>query len=149
MTVEILSLSGKSATEARATADALLDIELVVGARAERRRPVSIVIRAVSPGGAAIRREFKTTLSEPVDDEQWRVLGEGAAYRIIGDIAPARITRPALRAAQSLYIPSPGERVKRRNIFPGRTVEPLELRLDRLFGSAAAAEDVASASASR
>ncbi len=144
----VLDSAGMKA-DAQGVADALLDIELVVGARAERRRPVSIVIRAVSPGGAAIRREFKTTLSEPVDDEQWRVLGEGAAYRIIGDIAPARITRPALRAAQSLYIPSPGERVKRRNIFPGRTVEPLELRLDRLFGSAAAAEDVASASASR
>src|SRR5258708_3780588 len=83
----VLDSAGMKA-DAQGVADARLDIELVVGARVERRRPVSIVIRAVSPGGATIAREFKTTLSEPVDDEQWRVLGEGAAYRIIGDIAP-------------------------------------------------------------
>ena len=28
--------------------------------------------------------EFKTTLSDPVDEQQWRTLGEGAAYRIVG-----------------------------------------------------------------
>ena len=83
----------------------------------------------------------------PVDNEQWRVLGEGAAYRVITEIPPVRITRPALRTAQSLNIPPPGERGKGRNIFPGRSVEPLELRLDPLFGSVAA--DVASAGASR
>ena len=34
MTVEILSLSGKSATEARATADALLDIAIATAQHA-------------------------------------------------------------------------------------------------------------------
>jgi len=141
----VLDSAGMKASSADA-ADARLDIQLEIGAPVEGRKAVSVTIRAVSASGSIvpITREFKTALSEPVDDEQWRVLGEGAAYRIISDVAPTRITRPALRAAQSLHIPSPGERVKGRNIFPGRTVEPLELRLDRLFGSVAA--DVASAS---
>jgi hypothetical protein len=49
-------------------------------------------------GEAALpAREFKTTLSEPVDAEQWRVLGEGAAYRMLSELSSARITRTAPR----------------------------------------------------
>ncbi len=132
----VLGSAGMKAADA-AAADARLDLQLSVGLAGEGRRAVSIGVSAVpaAAASASLTREFRTTLSEPVDDEQWRVLGEAAAYRVIGDIAPARITRPALRMAQSLHIPSPGKGVGGRNIFPGRTVEPLELRLDRLFGS--------------
>jgi outer membrane protein TolC len=55
----------------------------------------------------ALTREFRTTLSEPIDEEQWRVLGEGAVYRVITDLAPARITRPALRISPWLSVPPP------------------------------------------
>jgi outer membrane protein TolC len=120
------------------SADARLDLRLLVGAAKEGRKPAQITISVVPQGAAAatLTREFKTTLSEPVADEQWRVLGEGAAYRVIDEIAPTRITRPALRAAQSLYVPSPGKRAQARNVFPGRTIEPLGLRLDARLESA-------------
>ena len=130
-----------------APADARLDLKLTLDPVQEGRKPAHLTIDAVSPRGATLTREFKTTLSEPVDDEQWRALGEGAAYRVIAEISLVRITRPALRVAQSLRIPSTGERATGRNVFPGRTVEPLNLRLDRLLGSVGA--DVASAGGSR
>ena len=141
----VIDSAGMKAVDTGA-ADARLDLQLTVGAAQQGRKPAHVTINAVSPAGTTLTREFKTTLSEPVDDEQWRVLGEGAAYRVIAEISPVRITRPVLRAAQSLQIPSSGQQVEGGDVFPERTVEPLELRLDRLFGSAAAD---ASAGASR
>ena len=89
-----------------ATADARLDLRLAMQPAAAGRKPTALTVSAVPAAGTApITREFKTTLSEPVDDEQWRVLGEGAAYRVISEVAPTRITRPALRPAQSLNLP--------------------------------------------
>jgi hypothetical protein len=109
-------------------ADVRLDVELAVEPAQEGRKPAVITISAVPRSGtpAALTRQFRTTLSEPVDDEQWRVLGEGAAYRIIGDIAPVRITRPALRAAHSLQLPAAG---RPGEAFAGLDGAPLELRL--------------------
>ncbi len=130
-----------------ATADARLDINVVVEAAREGRQPARVTINAVSPAGVTLTREFNTTLSLPVDAEQWRVLGEGAAYRVIADISPVRITRPSLRTAQTLQLPPRGEQAAGRNVFPGRDVEPLELRLERLLGGIA--EDLASVGASR
>jgi outer membrane protein TolC len=143
----VLDSAGMKAGNA-ADADVRLDVDLAVGAPVEGRRPVSITIRAVSAsaGIVPITREFKTTLSEPVDQEQWRVIGEGAAYRVIGDIAPVRITRPALRTAQTLHIPAAGERRALVSLAEPAG-GPLELRLERLFGSPA--EDVASVGASQ
>jgi outer membrane protein TolC len=143
--VRVIDSAGMKAGDTT-SADARLDLQVTVGAARQGRRPVQVTINAVSPAGTTLTREFKTTLSEPVDNEQWRVIGEGAAYRVIAEISPARITRPFLRTAQTLQIPIPGQRMEGRNVFPGRSVEPLELRLDRLFGSAAAD---ASAGASR
>jgi hypothetical protein len=127
----VLDSASMKATDA-GSADARLELRLVVGALKEGRKAAQITISVVPQAAAAatLTREFKTTLSDPVADEQWRVLGEGAAYRVIDEIAPTRITRPALRAAQSLYVPSPGKRAQARNVFPGRTIEPLGLRLD-------------------
>ncbi len=85
-------------------ADARIDFRVTVRPAVDGRRPVEVTVSA-SPGAgtpATLTRQFKTVLSEPVDAEQWRVVGEGATYRLIGDLAPARITRPALRAAQRL-----------------------------------------------
>ena len=71
-------------------------------------------------------REFRTTLSEPVDDEQWRTLGEGAAYRVTADLANTRITRPALRIEPELGM---------QKAVPAATLaapaEPLDLRLEQ------------------
>lgn len=99
----VLDSAGMRARSA-AAADVTLDLKLVLEAVKEGRKPASIAVTVVPRSGkpAALTREFKTTLSEPVDDEQWRVLGEGAAYRVIGDIAPVRITRPSLKASQAL-----------------------------------------------
>ena len=131
------SATMKAASES--TADARLDLRLLVEAAKEGRKPVHVTI-SVTPRGASgptLTREFKTTLSEPVDDEQWRVLGEGAAYRLIGDLEPTRITRPALRAANTLQIPPrPAERTVPRMADSGPT-SPLGLRIEPRLSSLA------------
>jgi outer membrane protein TolC len=61
-----------------------------IGARA--------VVQVIRKSGAApTKEEFKTTLSDPVDDEQWRVFGEGALYRVLGELAPPRARSPSVR----------------------------------------------------
>src|SRR5258706_1059303 len=129
-----------------ATPDARLDINVVVEAAREGRQPARVTINAVSPTGVTLTREFNTTLSLPIDAEQWRVLGEGAAYRVIADISPVRITRPSLRAAQSLQIPPRGQG-EGRDVSAGRAFERLGLRLEPVLG--AVADDLASVGASR
>ena len=120
-------------------ADARLDLALQLGAVVDGRRPVRATIRVI-PGPdaqATLTRQFSTTLSEPVDAEQWRVIGEGAVYRVIADIAPMRITRPALK-------PSAGLNLQRKATIavatpsgkrqvPVRGDAPLALRLDASF----------------
>ena len=54
------------------------------------------------------------------------VLGEGAAYRVIGDIAPVRITRPALKTSHSLRQRAAGEA---KEAYAGLDGAPLELRM--------------------
>ncbi len=120
-------------------ADMRLDLQLSLGAPSEGRRTVTVTVSAVPRSGtpASLTREFKTTLSEPVDDEQWRVLGEGAAYRVLAELAPIRITRPSLRAAQSLQVR--GKEAK----APEADHLPLPLRLEPRLGMPAG--DLASA----
>jgi hypothetical protein len=90
-------------TAAGAPADVQLQMQLYLDQPSDGRRAARVAIVArPGPGGATLVREFRTSLSDPVDDEQWRVLGEGAAYRLIGELSAVRIVRPALRAAQSL-----------------------------------------------
>lgn len=43
------------------------------------------------------KSEFKTTLSEPVDVEQWKTLGEGAAYRVVGPLGRLQTGRTLLQ----------------------------------------------------
>ena len=114
-------------------ADVWLDLNLKVGRSADGRRTVQVDIGTRRPTGraAVAAREFKTTLSEPVDDEQWRVLGEGAAYRLAAELAATRVARPALRIEQALHTPA-GEGPRPVAAPPALPAagEPLELRLD-------------------
>jgi hypothetical protein len=132
----VLESAGMKAPEPDA-AVARLDLQVTVGAPIEGRRPATLVISTVPRGGSgpAFRREFKTTLSQPIDDEQWRVLGEGAAYRVIGEISPARISRTTLRPAETLNVPRPGTPPPAPVKFSGQA-EPLALRVEPYFGSA-------------
>ena len=108
-------------------ADVLLDLRLQVDRVQEGRRTVRVMVGARRTGTlvAPALREFRTTLSEPVDDEQWRTLGEGAAYRLTADLANTRITRPTLRIDSELGMPKTAPPAARTG-----PVEPLDLRLD-------------------
>jgi hypothetical protein len=87
---------------------------------------VAIAARRTTGFTAPAVREFKTTLSDPVDDEQWRTLGEGAAYRVVADLATTRIARPALRIEPTLGLLQPSAPAA----APAPT-EPLDLRLEQ------------------
>jgi hypothetical protein len=51
----------------------------------------------VASGKERNAQEFKTTLSTPVDEEQLRTLGEGAAYRVLLTLPPGRGVRVGTR----------------------------------------------------
>jgi outer membrane protein TolC len=119
-------------------ADVQLQLHLYLDKPTDGRRVARVAIVArPGPGGATLLREFRTSLSDPVDDEQWRVLGEGAVYRVLGEISAVRITRPALRVAQSLR----GSLKETRRPSGDGGVAPvfdggrLGLRLDRELGA--------------
>jgi outer membrane protein TolC len=134
----VLESAGMKASTA-GDAAAQLDLQVTVGKPVDGRQTAFIAISAVPRGGsgAVFRREFKTTLSRPVGDEQWRVLGEGAAYRVIGEISPARISRTTLRPAQTLNVPRPGTPPRAPVKFSERT-ESLGLKVEPVFSSATA-----------
>ncbi len=54
---------------------------------------VRVALLDARSGEVKFSSEFKTTLSEPVDEQQWRTLGEGAAYRVVGPVARLRTGR--------------------------------------------------------
>jgi outer membrane protein TolC len=83
-------------------ADVRLELQLAIEPLREGRRPARVTLRAGRQGAPALVREFRSTLSEPIDDEQWRIMGEGAAYRVVGELTAVRITRPVLRTSESL-----------------------------------------------
>jgi outer membrane protein TolC len=111
-----------------ASADMQMALQVTLGPAEAGKRSVRVGV-TVTPRGrsASLNGEFKTTLSEPVDDEQWRVLGEGAAYRVVSDLAPSRITRPALRMSAWLRA-STGAPVQARAEAPSLDGQPLGLR---------------------
>ncbi|MEI6722275.1 MAG: TolC family protein [Betaproteobacteria bacterium] len=65
-----------------------INTAVVLDAPRDGGRPARIKVALIEVGSGAVKfsSEFKTTLSEPVDEEQWRTLGEGAAYRVIGPV---------------------------------------------------------------
>jgi outer membrane protein TolC len=121
-------LGGATQPAAGTAADVYLDLDVEVGRSREGRRMVRVAITSRRAAGlsALPGREFKTTLSDPVDDEQWRVLGEGAGYRLAGDLATARITRPVLRLEPTLEA-----HAAVAPTAPPAGTEPLDLRLDQ------------------
>lgn len=137
--VERVLESARMKVGAAEAADARLDLTIRTGAAREGRREVQATIRVI-PGRdrhPTLTRQFSTTLSEPIDAEQWRVLGEGAVYRVIADIAPSRITRPALKPAARLQLEPPRKRAVARQSAPAakpvlasRLDSVLALRLD-------------------
>ena len=118
-------------------ADGRLEARVRLGPAQEGRRAVEVTVTAVPRAAAAtsFTRTFKTTLSDPIDDEQWRVLGEGAAYRLIGDLSPGRITRPSLKAARTLRVPKTSPASAPASKLVERAREPLTLRLEPALGS--------------
>ncbi len=81
------------------------------------------------------KSEFKTTLSEPVDVEQWKTLGEGAAYRVVGPLgrlqsgrAKLQVGKPPAQAGDLKLLSRIEERIEpmRQNILD--IEEPLQLR---------------------
>lgn len=101
--------SAKMKAPASSAADARVDFRVALLPVQDRRRPVEVTVSAFPAAGgpATLTRQFKTVLSEPIDEEQWRVLGEGAIYRVLSELAPARITRPALKRAERLDLNRP------------------------------------------
>ena len=109
--------------------EAQVDLRLMLDPPKEGVRSARVAISVVPRGSsnATLSREFRTTLSDPVDDEQWRALGEGAVYRLVSELAGKRVTQASLRMAQRLGKPAG----KSQAAAPSPdTAEPLPLRLD-------------------
>ncbi|MBK8064373.1 MAG: TolC family protein [Betaproteobacteria bacterium] len=122
--VRILELSKVTiATEA----DAKLSINaaVVLDRPRDGGRPARLRVALLDPATKEVRfsSELKTTLSEPVDIEQWRTLGEGAAYRVLGPVGRMQTGRalqqkklsapwdgPALRLSRVAGIPQSSSR---------------------------------------
>jgi outer membrane protein len=117
--------------------DVRLDMRLTVDPAREGVRTARVRVSALPRGSwtPTLTREVRTTLSEPVDDEQWRALGEGAVYKVAIELSSRRITRPSLRVAEKLRWPA------RRQAAPpvGAPLPagPLPLRLDASLEAAA------------
>jgi outer membrane protein TolC len=136
----VLAVSSMKAASAD-VADGRVDLRVQLQPAKDGRRPVQVTVTAVPRAAAAtsFTRAFKTTLSQPIDDEQWRVLGEGATYRLVTDLTPGRITRPSLRAATNLGFMKrkPIERKAPSAVeLAERAPEPLRLRMEPVLGSA-------------
>lgn len=115
-----------------AAEEADLRLEMVV--TLEAPKDGSVAARAVlqadrKDGRGAAKAEFKTSLSEPVDDEQWRVFGEGAIYRLLGDLVPPRVRPPSAPQRPAAQRSGAGEDVVAESFseFDGT---PLPLRLE-------------------
>src|SRR2546430_12667815 len=82
-------------------ADVQLQLHLFVDTPTDGRRVARVAIVArPGPGGATLLREFKTSLSDPMDAERRAVLGETAPDRALGAIPATRATRPTVQGAQ-------------------------------------------------
>ncbi len=84
------------------------------------------------------KSEFKTTLSEPVDLPQWRTLGEGAAYRVVGPLgrlqsgrAKLQQGKPAAKAGDLKLALQIETRVMDAGLQDMALPEPMNLRIAR------------------
>ncbi len=119
------------------TADVRLDMRLAVDPAREGVRTARVTVSALPRGTSAptLTREFRTTLSEPVDDEQWRALGEGAVYKVATELSRKRITRPVLKVAEKLRWPA-RPKAAQRPVSP-QQAGSLPLRLEAALEPAA------------
>jgi outer membrane protein TolC len=129
----VLASAGLKAAEG-APADVGLEAELFVEPEKEGRRAARVALTARPASGQPVAREFRTVLSEPIDDEQWRVLGEGATYRVIGEVSSVRITRP-MRAEAPAAPAAPRPAVVHQDLADADG-DPLPLKLDADLGTA-------------
>ena len=109
-------------------ADLWLDLRVAPERAKDGRRTVRVGLGARSAGAmtAPSLREFRTVLSEPINEEQWRAVGEAAAYRVAADLATTRVARPTLRIEPTLQA---WPAVAPSGAFAAEA-EPLGLRLE-------------------
>ncbi len=77
-----------------------LSIDLGPEKSGGRTAVVKVRVRDRTPsalGGTSY--EFKTTLSDPIDQEQWQVVGEGVAYRVLGGLSGLKMTKSTANTA--------------------------------------------------
>jgi hypothetical protein len=134
---QILGLSKVRLVDA-ASADVRLRLKVSLGDSIEGRRSASIAIDF--DGGATGWKplEFRTTLSEPVDDEQWRALGEAAAYRSLDSLVKLPPRRPSLHPSLTLLKPEEWPpQARTHELQPGLDGEPFALRTEQVIHSLA------------
>ena len=76
-------------------------------------RPVKLRVSLLDRESKEVKfsSEFKTTLSEPVDIEQWKTLGEGAAYRVMGTVGRLQAGRTVTQKKAAALLESQGLRL--------------------------------------
>ena len=82
--------------EATGSGDFGVALSVDLGAEKSGGRTAAVKVRVrnrTSSEPTVASYEFKTTLSEPVDQEQWQVVGEGVAYRVLGGLGGVKMTR--------------------------------------------------------
>jgi hypothetical protein len=116
---------------AEGEAEAQLDMRVSLDAPREGVRTARVAVSVLPRGSSnpTLTREFRTTLSDPVDDEQWRALGEGAVYRLVSDLSAKRVTQASLRMAERLGHPARRVPAGSAAARPAQAA-PLPLRLD-------------------
>jgi len=116
---------------AEGEAEAQLDMRISLDAPRDGVRTARVAVSVLPRGSsnATLAREFRTTLSDPVDDEQWRALGEGAVYRLVSDLSAKRVTQASLRMAERLRYPAQRAPAGSAAAQPAQAA-PLPLRLD-------------------
>ncbi len=134
----VLELSKIQVVDA-AIADVRLELDAMIESAREGKRGARVAVRLLRVGGASVGdAEFKTTTSDPVDQEQWQALGEGAAYRILDRLLPLRARRSSLRLAESLE-DAPVPRASADDPGDNSSLQgaPLRLRADLVLRPAA------------
>lgn len=137
--VRVLESSKIRISEA-ASAGLRLEFAPVLEDPKEGRRSARVAVRLMRAAGGAPEgeAEFRTTMSEPVDDEQWQAVGEGAAYRILDRLKPLRTRRSSLRLAQSLETIPPARAEASAADAPAPEGSALTLRTEQVLQSLAA-----------
>lgn len=126
---KVRTAASSGAADLRLELDATLD-DLKDGKRAAR---VSARLYRAGDARPAGEAEFRTTVSEPVDDEQWGVLGEGAVYRILDRLSPMRARRSSLRLAHTLGAPPATPAAASAGADAWHAGAPLTLRRDNVL----------------